>query len=81
MASANAPSPVWGVVDLYGMAVKVSIIDHSPVEADVEVPSMVPLQPVERSLVNTLRQFLDSCEGSERLESRAPTGQFLICIV
>ena len=23
MASSNAPSPVWGVVDLYGMAVKV----------------------------------------------------------
>ena len=30
----------------------------------------VPLQPVERSLVNRLRQFLDSCEGVDRAESR-----------
>ncbi|CAG5120309.1 unnamed protein product, partial [Candidula unifasciata] len=73
MASANAPSPVWGVVDLYGMAVKVTIVDHSPVESEAVAASMVPLQPVERSLVNTLRQFLDSCEGSERAESRAVT--------
>ncbi|GFR92101.1 neuralized-like protein 4 [Elysia marginata] len=92
MASSNAPAPVWGVVDLYGMAVKVTIIDHSPVLETVDPPESgmtasatamtastglngvsinpVPLQPVERSLVNTLRQFLDSCEGADRAESR-----------
>ncbi|XP_025081591.1 neuralized-like protein 4 isoform X2 [Pomacea canaliculata] len=31
LAAANCPSPVWGVVDLYGMAVKVTILDfHDP---------------------------------------------------
>ena len=28
VASARTPSMVWGVVDLYGMAVKVTIIEH-----------------------------------------------------
>ena len=31
LAASNTPSPVWGVVDLYGMAVKVTILDrHDP---------------------------------------------------
>ncbi len=29
MAVNHSPQPVWGVVDLYGMAVKVTIIDSS----------------------------------------------------
>ena len=29
VASARTPSTFWGVVDLYGMAVKVTIMDHS----------------------------------------------------
>ena len=28
VASAKTPNVVWGVVDLYGMAVKVTIIEH-----------------------------------------------------
>ncbi|KAK0040385.1 neuralized-like protein 4 [Biomphalaria pfeifferi] len=74
MASANAPSPVWGVVDLYGMAVKVTIVDSNTTEPELPIPSvMAPLQPAEHRLVNTLRQFLDSCDGSERVDSRVIT--------
>ena len=29
IAAKNAPDPAWGVVDLYGMAVKVTIIEHN----------------------------------------------------
>ena len=29
MASNSCPTPVWGVVDLYGMAVKVTILDRN----------------------------------------------------
>ena len=29
LAASNCPTPVWGVVDLYGMAVKVTIMDRS----------------------------------------------------
>ena len=29
VASTSCPTPVWGVVDLYGMAVKVTILDRN----------------------------------------------------
>lgn len=32
VAATRTPSPAWGVVDLYGMAVKVTIIDHNDPE-------------------------------------------------
>ncbi|XP_064610379.1 neuralized-like protein 4 [Liolophura sinensis] len=32
VAATNTPSPIWGVVDLYGMAVKVTIIERSDPE-------------------------------------------------
>lgn len=82
MASANAPSPVWGVVDLYGMAVKVTIVDSNTAEPELPIPSlMAPLQAAEHSLVNTLRQFLDSCDGSERVDSRVITGLFFPLVI
>ncbi|XP_005104477.1 neuralized-like protein 4 [Aplysia californica] len=80
MASSNSPSPVWGVVDLYGMAVKVSIVDHTPVDPPetasataAGTSSSLPAQPAERSLGNMLRQFLDSCDGGDRADSQAGT--------
>ena len=30
VAASNVPSPVWAVVDLYGMTVKVTIVDDQP---------------------------------------------------
>ena len=33
VAATSAPDPAWGVVDLYGMAVKVTIVDHNDLSA------------------------------------------------
>ena len=87
MASSNSPSPVWGVVDLYGMAVKVSITDQPPVEPLEGAAAASPLPPsvqhVEgRNLGNMLRQFLDTCEGGDGLESQSQpvTGSLFLFI-
>ena len=39
VAATNAPNPAWGVVDLYGMAVKVTILDGSETEASGAPPA------------------------------------------
>jgi hypothetical protein len=36
VAATRTPIPAWGVVDLYGMAVKVTILDHTDPEFSEE---------------------------------------------
>jgi hypothetical protein len=53
MASNTCPPTVWGVVDLYGMAVKVTILDRN----DPNYNHMVNSRRPERQRVP--RQFTD----------------------
>lgn len=53
MASNETPTTIWGVVDLYGMAVKVSILDRS----DPNYPNNIT-SPTQRAR-NLFRQYPD----------------------
>ncbi|XP_074654148.1 neuralized-like protein 4 [Tubulanus polymorphus] len=54
VAASRTPSVVWGVVDLYGMAVKVEIIDRADDSLHLEQQ-----QNIDRRVKNVFRQFRD----------------------
>uniref|UniRef100_A0A0L8HEA4 NHR domain-containing protein n=1 Tax=Octopus bimaculoides TaxID=37653 RepID=A0A0L8HEA4_OCTBM len=53
IAATDVTPTVWGVVDLYGMAVKVTIIDSSPVRTPVCNNECVPMQLANMEAVST----------------------------
>jgi len=60
VATARSPQPVWGVVDLYGMAVQVTIVDvdgddvsGSRPRPDNNVASDVTQQQIVDNIVDT----------------------------
>ena len=64
MASNSCPTPVWGVVDLYGMAVKVTILDRN----DPNYCHVFINRPVERRSI--FQQFPDMYD-EETAEGRS----------
>ena len=62
VAAAITPSVVWGVVDLYGMAVMVTILEHSDTMADRGRPS----QSLGDRVNNSLRLMRDLEEDDGR---------------
>ena len=55
VAASRTPPIVWGVVDLYGMAVKVTIVDMGD-------PSYPQWETMDRRTNNFLRQFRNTYE-------------------
>ena len=55
VSDTRTPTPVWGVVDLYGMAVKVTILDpNDPNYADYIDSGSRRVNSVMRALRNTM---------------------------
>ena len=69
VAATTTPQVVWGVVDLYGMAVKVSILDGGN-------PTYEP-ETIGRRTNNFLRQFPDDLE--EDLLTQSSSGTYASC--
>ena len=66
VAATHTPSTVWGVVDLYGMAVKVTIIDH----AETGVVDRSPVAQTSGNRLNNsirLMRDLEEDEGGQRV--------------
>ena len=61
LAASNCPSPVWGVVDLYGMAVKVTILDRQD-------PSYPNNPPAPERRANSLFRHYPDLYDEEPLE-------------
>jgi len=65
VATTRTPQPVWGVVDLYGMAVQVTVID---VNTDVAVGSRLRCD-------NSITNEVTECQMNSRIDS----GEWRIC--
>ncbi|XP_070207113.1 neuralized-like protein 4 isoform X3 [Littorina saxatilis] len=63
LAASNCPSPVWGVVDLYGMAVKVTILDRQD-------PSYPNNPPAPERRANSLFRHYPDLYDEEALEAK-----------
>ena len=57
VAATKAPDPAWGVVDLYGMAVKVTIVDGS--ETDMLVCRGGNISNRATDLLRHLQEYYD----------------------
>ncbi len=71
VAASHTPTPVWGVVDLYGMAVKVTIIDSS--DPHYNEYNNDNIANVNRRSNNFLRQFREDIDqGNNSIQFSVP---------
>ncbi|CAH1773995.1 unnamed protein product [Owenia fusiformis] len=67
VAATRTPQLVWGVIDLYGMAVKVTILNRN----DARVPPLSVPERLDRRVNNLLRQMQDFRELEEENDCSA----------
>lgn len=66
MATPDAPATVWGVVDLYGMAVKVTILDRN--DPDYNTQQVATVSRPDNSIFRHFPDMYDE-EGADGLYS------------